>query len=88
MSDLRARIAWILYRETQQQDAYVEDIEQYPGDPSIDTDTLVDGRIVFTDLADAVIRELGLKLEDEYNPYDPFPPPYRIRYVTEWEPDE
>ena len=39
-------------------------------------------------VADAVIAELGLTKEDEYNPYDPFPPPYRVRYVTEWEPDE
>ena len=38
-------------------------------------------------MADAVIEELGLTKEDEYNPYDPFPPPYRVRYVTEWEPD-
>lgn len=36
-------------------------------------------------VADAVIAELGLTKEDEYNPYDPFPPPYRVRYVTEWE---
>lgn len=40
------------------------------------------------ELADAVIRELGLTKEDEYNPYDPFPPPYRIRYVTEWTTDD
>lgn len=29
--------------------------------------------------ADAVIEALGLTKEDEYNPYDPFPPPYRVR---------
>jgi len=39
-------------------------------------------------IADAVIAELALTKEDEYNPYDPFPPPYRVRYVTEWEPDD
>lgn len=56
--DLRTRIAWVLYRATQQQDAYVEDIEGYPGEPHIEADTTVDGRILFTDLADAVIREV------------------------------
>lgn len=88
MSDIRTRIAWSLYRATQQQDAYVEDIEEYPGEPLIDADTVVDGRIVFTDLADAVIRELNLREERRYPnrlPHYTFMPPQRTRYVTEWE---
>jgi hypothetical protein len=40
------------------------------------------------EMADAVIAELGLTKEDEYNPYNPFPPPYRVRYVTEWKADD
>lgn len=39
-------------------------------------------------VADLIIAELGLKLENEYNPYDPFPPPWRVRYVTDWKADE
>jgi hypothetical protein len=40
------------------------------------------------EMADAVIAELGLTKEDEYNPYNPFPPPYRVRYVTEWKAED
>jgi hypothetical protein len=45
-------------------------------------------RILACQDAEAVIAALGLTKEDEYNPYDPFPPPYRIRYVTEWATDK
>jgi hypothetical protein len=47
-------------------------------------------RILACQDAEAVIRELGLTKEDEFNPYDPHPPPYRyrIRYVTEWQCDD
>ena len=69
--DLRTSIAWTLYRATQRQPAYVEDIERYPGEPTIDGTITVDGHIDFINLADAVIDELkklgpGLQPDGSY----------------------
>lgn len=78
--DLRARIARALYAECQEQDAYVETGDDYPGglDPADSSDITVDGRLVFAGLADAVIRDLGLTPQR-----DPEDQKY-VRYVTEW----
>jgi hypothetical protein len=87
MSDLRTLLAWALYRATQQQDAYVENIEGYPGEPRIDGTTTVDGQIVFLDLADAVIRELRLEVE-RGSTYEIGGKATSYRYVTDWKADD
>jgi hypothetical protein len=48
----------------------------------------VDGSIVFTDLADAVIRELGLAREGPKQAWIDAGFPIRYRYVTDWETDD
>ena len=73
MSELRDRIAAVLYRNLRRQ----QGIDR--------PDRFLDW-IDTSELADAVIRELGLKREENNMPTtDEW---YRFRWVTEWEPDE
>lgn len=59
--DLRTRIARAIYNELlETSDGYVEGQEgTWTVDPTVDEAITVDCRITFTDLADAVIRELA-----------------------------
>ena len=45
------------------------------------------GDLTYEAMADAVIRELGLQRDDEYE-LGSYTPSGRSRYVTEWETDE
>ena len=80
MSDLRTRIAKILYRC---------DYDLRDWDKATDV-----GKQPYYDDADAVIAELGLRQQwymNGYRPFDSKPPtssPLCTRYVTEWENDD
>lgn len=90
---LRARIAKALYEECLQQDAWVDKAHgKYVPDPTDPADWItVDGRIAFTELADAVIRELKLERETaEVGTHETIErfDVRATRYVTEWAADD